>query len=247
MWGDFGLFVLVGFAAQMVDGAIGMAYGVTGTAVLLGIGVPPATASACIHASEVFTTGVSGFSHWRFGNVRRDLIWRLALPGVVGGAVGAYVLATLPGETIRPYVAAYLLVMGLAIVWRALRRLPVRDETPRHVGALGLVGGFLDAIGGGGWGPVVTATLLGRGATPRYVIGSVNLAEFFVTATITGTFFLTIGLELWPIIAGLIVGGVMAAPLAAYATQRIPHRPMMLLVGLAVVVINLRGLAQSLG
>lgn len=247
MWEDFVLYVAVGFAAQMVDGAIGMAYGVTGTTVLLGVGLPPATASACVHAAEVFTTGISGLSHWRLGNVRKDLVLRLALPGMIGGGLGAYVLATLPGEELRPYVSLYLLLMGCVILWKAWRHRPGDGSAPRRVAPLGLAGGFLDAIGGGGWGPMVTSTLISHGTTPRYVIGSVNTAEFFVTVVITGTFLATIGLELWPIIAGLIAGGVVAAPIAALATQKLPDRPMMVLVGAVIILLSLRTLLKVWG
>ena len=247
MWDDFIRFVAVGFAAQLVDGAVGMAYGLTGTSVLLSFGVPPATASACIHAAEVFTTGASGLSHWRFGNIDGDLIRRLAVPGMIGGAAGAYLLTTLPGETVQPFVSAYLLLMGLLILWKVWRGAETQAEPPKRVGILGLFGGFLDAIGGGGWGPMVASTLIGRGTTPRYAIGSVNLAEFFVTATITGTFVFTIGLELWPIIAGLILGGVLAAPLAAYVTKQLPDQPMMILVGSVIILLSVRNLIQVFG
>ena len=246
MWEDFLLFVAVGFAAQMVDGAIGMAYGLTGTSVLLSIGVAPATASACVHAAEVFTTGGSGFAHWRLGNVRSELIWKLAVPGMIGGAVGAFVLSSLSGDTIRPFINLYLFAMGLLILWKAWHRGEPRDAAPKRLPVLGLAGGFVDAIGGGGWGPLVASTLIGGGTTPRYAIGSVNLAEFFVTATITGTFVFTIGLELWPIITGLILGGIAAAPFAAYATKQIPDRPLMFLVGAIVSLLSLRGLVQWL-
>jgi uncharacterized protein len=244
---QFVLFIAVGFAAQLVDGAIGMAYGLTSTTVLLSLGVLPATASASVHAAEVFTTGASGFAHWRFHNVDFALLRRLALPGMAGGALGAYVLATSPAEAIRPVVNAYLFVMGWIILRKALRRAKPSPEPPRHVALLGLSGGFLDAAGGGGWGPIVTTTLVGQGATPRFAIGSTNLAEFFVTATISATFVATIGLELWPIIAGLIIGGVLAAPLAAYVTQKLPDRPLMILVGVIIVLLSFRGLLQSIG
>ena len=248
MWDDLILFVAVGFAAQLVDGAIGMAYGLSGTTVMLSLGFPPATASASVHAAEVFTTGISGLSHWRFGNVDWTFVRRLAIPGVVGGAVGAYVLTTLPGDTIRPFVSAYLLLMGAWILWKALRnnRASAADEPPRWIMPLGLGGGFLDAIGGGGWGAMVTSTLLGHGTRPRFTIGSVNAAEFFVTAAISVTFLGTIGLELWPIIAGLILGGALAAPLAAYAAKAIPDRPLMILVGSVIVLLSIRGLVQAM-
>ena len=173
---DLLLFVAVGFAAQLVDGAIGMAYGLTATTTLLSIGVPPAMASAAVHAAEVFTTGASGAAHWRFGNIDLALLRRLALPGMIGGALGAYVLSSVPGETVAPLVSAYLLGMGGLILWRALRQAPATGEPPKHLSLLGLGGGFLDAIGGGGWGPLVASTLVGQGTTPRFAIGSTNLA-----------------------------------------------------------------------
>lgn len=246
MWDDILLYVVIGFAAQMIDGAIGMAYGVTASSVLLSLGVPPATASACVHAAETFTTGASGFAHWRLGNVDRALVVRLALPGMVGGAIGAYVLSELPGETLKPFVSAYLLLLGVVIVWKSLATQPIESPPPRSVAPLGFFGGLFDAIGGGGWGPIVTSTLLGQGHTPRYAIGSVNLSEFFVTLTISTTFFLTVGLSLWPVIAGLIIGGVLAAPLAAYATKHIPDKVLMLIVGCVVVLLSLRTIVKAL-
>ncbi len=247
MWDDFLLFVAVGFAAQMIDGAIGMAYGVASTSVLLSVGVPPATASACVHAAETFTTGASGVSHWRFGNIDRKLVLRLAVPGMIGGAIGAYLLTSLPGEAMRPFVSAYLLVLGLVILRKAMQVAPREGVSTRGVAPLGLIGGFLDSIGGGGWGPIVTSTLLGNGVTPRYAIGSVSLAEFFVTLTISATFFATIGFTLWPIIAGLVLGGVMAAPFAAFATKHIPDRALMVIVGIVVVLLSSRNLLKELG
>ncbi len=244
---DFYLYVLVGFAAQMVDGAIGMAYGITSTSVLLSMGLPPATASACVHAAETFTTAASGLSHWKLGNVDRRLIWRLAVPGIIGGIIGAYVLSNVPGEVFKPYISGYLLLLGLFIIYKAVHRKPsFVDVPPNNVAPLGFIGGLVDAIGGGGWGPIVTSTLLGQGATPRYAIGSVNMAEFFVTLAISATFFLTIGLELWPIITGLIVGGVIAAPLAALATKHLPAKVLMILVGCVIVLLSLRTIVKAI-
>ena len=246
MWEDFLLYVAVGLAAQMVDGAIGMAYGVTTSAMLLSFGIPPATTSACVHAAETVTTGVSGLAHWKLGNIDKKLVVRLAIPGMIGGIVGAYVLSNIDGTRIKPLVAAYLLVMGAYILWQALRPAPENRNPPENVAPLGLVGGFMDSIGGGGWGPIVSSTLIGRGATPRYAIGSVNLAEFFVTLTISATFLFTIGLELWPIITGLIVGGVIAAPFAALVTKHLPDKPLMILVGCVIVLLSIRTLLTAL-
>jgi uncharacterized protein len=244
MWDDFVLFVAVGFAAQMIDGAAGMAYGVSATSVMLSFGIPPATASASVHAAEVFTTGISGLSHWRFGNVNWSMVWRLAIPGMIGGAIGAYVLTSTPVDIIRPVITSYLLLMGVYIIFKAVRADLTSSDPPGWIMPLGFGGGFLDAAGGGGWGPMVASTLLGRGTTPRYTIGSVNAAEFFVTLVISITFIGTIGLELWPIIAGLILGGAVAAPLAAYVAKTVPDRPLMILVGAVVILLSVRGLLQ---
>lgn len=246
MWDDVLLFVAVGFVAQMIDGAIGMAYGVTSASVLLSLGLPPATTSACVHAAETFTTAASGAAHWRLGNVDRKLLLRLAVPGMIGGAIGAYLLTALPGEKIKPFISVYLLLIGVFIVWKALTRGTGDAPAPSRVAPLGFIGGLLDSIGGGGWGPIVTSTLIGQGTTPRYAIGSVNLAEFFVTFTISATFVFTIGLELWPIITGLIIGGVIAAPFAAYATKHIPDKVLMIIVGCVVVILSLRSILQFL-
>jgi hypothetical protein len=235
MWEEIIFYVLVGFFAQTIDGALGMAYGVTVSSVLLSTGVPPAVTSASVHAAEVFTTATSGFAHWCAGNVDRRLILRLVIPGMIGGAIGAYVLSNVPGEMIRPWVSGYLLVLGFIILSKAFRPRPHHVDHPKGVGALGFFGGILDAMGGGGWGPLVTSTLLGYGAAPRTVIGSVNLTEFFVTTTISITFIATIGLSLWPIIVGLVIGGAIAAPLAALAVRYFPPRVLMAIVGCVVI------------
>jgi len=242
---DFLLFVAVGFAAQIVDGAIGMAYGLTATSVLVSMGTSPAVASASIHAAEVFTTGASGLAHWRVGNVDLRLVARLAIPGMIGGVAGALVASFLPLDIIKPLVSVYLLAMGAVILLRALR--PREPQPTKQVGLLGLGGGFMDAVGGGGWGPLVASTLIGRGDTPRIAIGSTNAAEFFVTFAITIAFFAAIGLELWIVILGLIVGGVLAAPFAALITKKVPDRPLMIIVGALITLLSLRNLLLALG
>ncbi|HZF77222.1 MAG TPA: sulfite exporter TauE/SafE family protein [Acetobacteraceae bacterium] len=244
---DILLFAAVGFVAQIVDGAIGMAYGLLATSVLLNLGVTPAMASASVHAAEIFTTGASGFAHWRLGNVRRDLVLRLAVPGALGGVLGAHVLVGMPTGLVRLLVGFYLLGLAALILFRALRpRLPAALPTGQ-VAVLGFSGGVLDAIGGGGWGPIVTSTLIGRGDVPRTAIGSASAAEFFVTTAVSAAFFATIGIELWPIIAGLVLGGVLAAPVAALVARHIPARPLMVVVGVVVSLLALRTLATSLG
>jgi uncharacterized protein len=243
---EFLLFLLIGFAAQIIDGAIGMAYGLISTTVLLSLGISPVTASASVHAAEVFTTGASALSHWRFGNVEKRLFWSLAPAGMVGGALGAYVLTAAPGTAIRPIVSLYLGVMGAVILWKALRR-PREVKEPRRVPLIGLLGGFLDAVGGGGWGPLVTSTLVGQGTRARVAIGSTNAAEFLVTVIVSATFVVTIGLELWPIILGLVLGGVLAAPFAAYVTRRLPDRPLMILVGAGIILLSVREVLRLYG
>jgi len=243
----FGLFLLVGFLAQLIDGAVGMAYGVISSSVLLAFGVPPAQVSATIHAAECFTTGASGASHLVHRNVDWKLFWRLAPAGVGGGVIGAYLLTGFDPTFIKAVVVAYLGVLGLFMLTRAMRG--PREEPPhlKYVVPVGVVGGFLDASGGGGWGPIVTSTLLGRGHPPRYVIGSVNSAEFVVTIAISLTFIWTLftgRLELegglaagGAALGGLIVGGLVAAPLAGYVTKIAPAR--LLLAAAAVLVTGL--------
>ncbi len=234
------LFVLIGFIAEMIDGSLGMAYGVSATSFLLSLGLPPATASASVHASEIVTTATSGFFHMKFGNIKKDLVLKLLIPGIIGGVIGAYLLTELPMDIIKPIVTVYLLLMGIVIVYKAFR--PVKGEPHTPLIPLGLVGGFFDAIGGGGWGPIVTTTLVARGNQPRYVVGSVNLAEFFVTVSESITFFLTIGFFQWKIILGLMLGGVAAAPLAAMVTKKLPVKPFMIIVGTVIISLSLRNL-----
>ena len=243
----FSLFLAVGFFAQLIDGAVGMAYGVISSSVLLAFGVPPAQASATIHAAECFTTGASGTSHIIHRNIDWKLFWRLAPAGVIGGVAGAYLLTGFDATFIKAIVIAYLGVLGFYMLYRALRE--PKEEPPhlKHVIPVGIAGGFLDASGGGGWGPVVTSTLLGRGHAPRYVIGSVNASEFIVTVAISLTFLWTLftgRMELegglatgGAALAGLILGGLVAAPLAGYVTKIAPAR--VLLAAASVLVIGL--------
>lgn len=238
-------FVLIGLAAQLVDGALGMAYGLVSSAVLLGMGLPPAQVSASIHAAEVFTTGASGASHIALGNVDRRLFLRLAIPGVVGGVIGAYVLTQLPGDLIRPFVYVYLLVLAILILVRASGRMVPRREV-RRVPVLGFFAGLLDASGGGGWGPLATSTLLAGGGQARTVIGSVNAAEFVVTLAVSITFFLSIGIEHLQIVLGLLVGGMVAAPVAALLVKRVREKWVLVAVGLLVLCISLYQIGHAL-
>ncbi|MGQ0533600.1 MAG: sulfite exporter TauE/SafE family protein [Caulobacteraceae bacterium] len=229
--------VLVGFVAQLIDGALGMAYGLVSTSFLLAFGVPPAAASAAVHTAEMFTTGVSGAAHaWR-RNVDWRLVWRLAPAGVVGGVVGALSVSYLPIAIIKPVVSVYLLAMGVFVVWLAARGRIAPPAEPKGVAPLGLVGGFLDAAGGGGWGPIVTTTLLGRGHSARNAVGSVSMSEFLVTVAISASFFLALGSVRWTDIAGLLIGGLIAAPIGAVAVN--VARPRLLLGGIGCFVVSM--------
>jgi uncharacterized membrane protein YfcA len=236
-------FVAVGFVAQLVDGALGMAFGLISSTILLGLGVPPATASANVHAAELLTSAASGAAHWRAGNVDRQMVKRLAIPGAIGGAIGATLLAALPVHYVRPLVSLYLLAMSILILLRV-----VHGWTRRPSGRLvplGFVSGALDAIGGG-WGALVTSSLIGGGHAPRQTIGSASLAEFFVTAAVTAAFVLAVEIQFWPTVAGLVVGGIVAAPLAAIVVRKAPERPLMLAVGVLVLGLSLAGILRLL-
>lgn len=238
-------FTLAGFFAEMVDGTLGMGYGVSATTLLMSMGLPPAVASASVHTAEVFTTGMSAASHYRFGNVVWPIVKRLLIPGAIGAVIGAYILTSLPGDTIKPFVAAYLVIMGLVIIIKGIRR-QVDREAHHHLEALGFAGGFFDAIGGGGWGPIVTGTLLARGNRPRTSIGSVNFSEFFITVASAVTFLLTIGITNWIPVAGLALGGAVAAPISAIVCKRVPPRPMMIAVGILVILLSARTIVLAL-
>ncbi|AUZ56014.1 hypothetical protein B1L07_14030 [Stenotrophomonas acidaminiphila] len=242
---EFYWFILIGIGAQLVDGALGMAFGLVSSSVLLSMGLPPAAVSASIHTAEVFTTGASGVSHLAAGNVDRRLFLRLALPGAVGGALGAYVLTQLPGEFIRPFIYLYLLALAIFILARAAGRFTPRSEVQR-VPVLGFFAGLLDASGGGGWGPVATSTLLARGGQARTTIGTVNAAEFIVTLSISATFLLSMGLQHLSIVAGLLVGGMMAAPVAALLVKHLNERWVLVAVGVLVLSISLFQIGHAL-
>jgi len=234
-------YIAGGFIAQMIDGALGMAYGVTATTFLLSVGITPAAASASVHASEVFTSGVSGYMHLKFGNVNSKLFKTLVIPGIIGAIIGAYVLSSLEEYStyIKPIVSIYTLFLGVIIIRKALIKRMEKRQLKR-VGVLALFGGYLDSIGGGGWGPIVSSTLIASGRHPKYTIGSVNLTEFFVSLASSITFFTVIGLGYWQVIIGLILGGVVAAPIAAKLANKLPVKSMMILVGMVIIIVSLR-------
>ena len=243
----FLLFLLVGFLAQAVDGALGMAYGVISSSVLLALGVPPATASASVHGAEVFTTAASAGSHVWHRNVDWRLLIPLAMAGVIGGCLGAYVLTGIEGSVIKPFVIAYLALMGLYILWRAGHDILIRHIPAWVTWPLGLIGGFLDAVGGGGWGPTVSSTLVGAGQEPRRAIGTVNTAEFFLAVAISAAFVWALVSGHWrdadalqnhaAAVGGLVVGGLAAAPFAGLIAKRVPRKLLTYAVGIVLVVL----------
>lgn len=243
---DFLIFAVIGFLAQLVDGALGMAFGVLSTTSLLAFGVPPATASAVTHVTEIFTTAASGTSHVLHRNVNWRLVARLAPAGMIGGAIGAFVLSNVDAKMMQPVVSAYLMAVGLYIVFKAFRPLWPREVQDWLVPWIGGGGGLLDAMGGGGWGPIVTSSLIGRGHAPRHVIGSTNLTEFLVTIVISATFILTLGWSELRSAAGLIVGGVLAAPLGGFLVSRVPTRPLMVGVGLIIIATSIPRILPAL-
>ncbi|TQL67990.1 hypothetical protein FB381_1879 [Nocardioides albertanoniae] len=247
------IFALVGLAAQAVDGSLGMAYGVTSSTLLVATGVAPAVASASVHLAEVGTTLASGFSHWKLGNVDWKVVAKIAIPGGIGAFAGATVLSGLSTESATPWVAGLLLLLGLYIIARFVFGKPPVFIPGRRPGLgllapLGLFGGFIDATGGGGWGPVTTPTLISSGTLhPRKVIGSVSTAEFVTTVAASVGFLLGLGGEAldWRVIAGLLAGGVIAAPLAAYLVKHLSLPLLGGLVGSIILITNGRTLLQS--
>ena len=242
----FYLFVAIGFGAQLVDGLLGMGYGVVTAISLMSMNIAPAAVSASIHTAEMFASGASGYHHYRFGNVNKRLFQVLLIPGVLGAITGAYLLSRF-GEQyasyVKPLLAIYLLLLGVRILAKAFSK-PGPRKKYKKLGILAAAGGFLDSFGGGGWGPLVTSTLIAGGRAPQYVIGSVSVAEFFITFASAVTFFATLGISHWQIILGLIVGGVAAAPLAARLAGRIPVRWMFVGVGLMVIIWSLWALRK---
>jgi uncharacterized protein len=237
--------VAVGFTAQLIDGCVGMGYGISASSILATLGVPPAITSATVHAAEMVTAAVSGASHAWFRNINRQIFFSLLLPGVIGGVLGAHLLARVPAHTVRPFVWTYLLATSLVVLSRALLRrgaLKVGAQGP----LLGLIAGFLDAIGGGGWGTIVTSTMVARGVTPRYAIGTSNAVVCFVALATSLTLWVQLGTMRYDMVLALLVGGALAAPLSAWVTHHVPQRTAAAAVGLAVFALGATGLYTAL-
>ncbi|MEQ8678053.1 MAG: sulfite exporter TauE/SafE family protein [Aggregatilineales bacterium] len=237
---DLFVFILVGFIAQMVNGSLGMAYGMITMTFLLTIGTPPLLANSSVQFAKILTSGTSSISHWRFGNVDSDMLFRLGAAGMIGGIVGALIATSLPNTILTPFVAIYLFAMGMRIFLRSSQQVKPSTTNHSYVAPLGAIGGFLNALGGAGWGPVTTSTLLARGENPRLAIGTVSVAEFFVTVAtfiilITHIQISNLRVE---IIAGLMIGGMCASPFAAYLCGRLPTRTVMSLVSILIMVLS---------
>ncbi len=240
-------FMLIGFGAQLVDGALGMAFGVISNTMLLSIGVTPQAASASVHLAETFTTGVSGISHTLHRNVDGWLFVRIVVPGMIGGVTGAYLLTQISADAARPLVLAYLVAIGLYLLWRGILHRHV-EKRPRVIAPLGLAGGFLDAAGGGGWGPIVTSNLLIQGANPRKVIVTVNTAEFFLAMSISASFIQSLGWATFTLqVVGLLIGGILAAPLGGYIAKRVPAHGLLIMVGVVLTLTSAYGIWRALG
>jgi uncharacterized protein len=239
-------FIIVGFFAQLVDGALGMAFGVITNTVLVGLlGIPPAQASAKVHVVEAFTTAVSGLNHFLHGNIEWPLFWKLLIPGMLGGIAGAYVLTGIDAAVAKPFILAYLILIGIWLLVRGILW-PPSFKTAKFISPLGLIGGFLDAAGGGGWGPIVTSNLLIQGAEPRKVVGTVNSVEFFLTVTISAAFIYHLGAaDVAGATLGLLIGGVAAAPIGAIAAKKIPAKGMLIMVGVVLIITSGYGLWRA--
>lgn len=246
---------LIGLVAQLIDGSLGMAYGVTSTSLLLVAGIAPAAASASVHLAEVVTTAASGISHIKFGNVDRQVVLRLILPGSIGAFAGACFLSSLPGDIVKPYISIFLILLGIYILYRFLfklgeKRAAAKPFTKKQLLPLGLLAGFLDATGGGGWGPVTTPVLMAKqDMKTRKVIGSVDTSEFAVAVAASIGFFISLGWEQveWLWVGALMAGGVIAAPIAAWLVRLIPSHILGVLVGGLIILTNTRTLLHTAG
>jgi uncharacterized protein len=244
--------VMVGFLAEIVAGSMGMGYGVICTTVFLMMNIPPPVISASIHSAESFTTAAGSISHYKFGNVNKKLTKRLAIPAIIGAVAGALLLSYVGeryAKMIKPLIGAYTLYLGIKILQNAFAKKEANGKIKKkktNIRFLGLVGGFIDSFGGGGWGPLVTGTFIKNGRTPRYVIGSSTIAKFILTVASAITFVFTVGIHHWNIVAGLLLGGIITAPFSAMLTAKLPVKKMFVVVGIVVIIMSLISICRSL-
>ncbi|OPB86682.1 ABC transporter permease [Elizabethkingia miricola] len=262
LWGDIQVFLnqdghifywmlFVGFLAEIVAGSMGMGYGVICTTVLLLLNVPPPVVSASIHSAESFTTAAGSISHYKLGNVNKKMVWVLVPVAIVGAIIGAFTLSHF-GEhyahIVKPIIACYTLYLGANILKNAFKKKggAIKAKRKTNLRILGLAGGFIDSFAGGGWGPLVTGTLMKDGRTPRYVVGSSTVAKFLLTVTSAITFIFTIGIHHWNIVLGLLLGGIFTAPFSAMLTAKLPTKKMFIVVGSVVIIMSLTTIVKAL-
>jgi uncharacterized membrane protein YfcA len=244
----FFLFLGVGFVAQLIDGALGMAYGLSCTSLLYHLGVSPKIATAAVHTAEVFTTGASGLSHLKFQNLDRSLFFRLLVTGVIGSSIGAFLISdVISGDWMKPYISLYLTGLGFILIWKGFRYEVAEPKRVKAVEGLAFCGGMLDAIGGGGWGPIVTSNLVGQGSDPRRTIGTVNTAEFFISFVSTGIFIFFTGVQSWQIVLGLMVGGMIAAPFGGLIAARTNPKLLLIIIGFLLTGISIWSVIRFFG
>lgn len=242
--------LLVGFGAEVVAGSMGMGYGVICTSLLLILNVPPPVVSASIHSAEAFTSAAGSISHWQLGNVNKKLVKALAIPAIIGAVIGALLL-TYVGEkyakVTKPFIAGYTIYLGIKILQNAFKKKTVNQQKKKsNITVLGLIGGFIDSFGGGGWGPLVTGTFIKNGHTPRFVIGSSTVAKCILTVASAITFIFTIGIHHWNVVAGLLIGGIVTAPFSAMLTAKLPTKKMFVAVGIVVIICGLITIYRAL-
>jgi hypothetical protein len=242
--------LLIGFGAEVVAGSMGMGYGVICTSLLLILNVPPPVVSASIHSAEAFTSAAGTISHWQLGNINKKLARALAIPAVIGAVIGARLLTYVGHQyekITKPFIAAYTIYLGIKILQNAFKKKELKQQRKKsNITVLGLVGGFIDSFGGGGWGPLVTGTFIKNGHTPRFVIGSSTFAKCILTIASAATFIFTIGISHWNVVAGLLIGGIVTAPFSAMLTAKLPTKKMFVVVGVVVIVCGLITIGRAI-
>jgi hypothetical protein len=245
----FYYFLAAGFVFALIDGAIGMSYGVTSTSFSLAMGVRPASASMGVHLSEIMSNGIAGWMHYRMGNINWKLFKLLLIPGIIGAVAGAYLLSSLEhySQYTKPVVSLYTLILGIVILSKAFKRKPVKSsEKIKRISLLGLGGGFIDAVGGGGWGSIVLSTLIAGGRHPRFSLGTVKLSRFFIALMSSITFIAMLSSNHWEAVAGLVIGSAIASPVAAKISNRISAKAIMIAVGVIVILISIKSISAFL-